>query len=83
MTRVGQLAALDQQVRQLESFGAIVVTDETYAELRRWRAVPPCDQRGRHPDRMADTLAGRGRASCSAVGDRAGHPADGRPSRRC
>jgi hypothetical protein len=34
LTRVGQLAALDQQVRQLESFGA-VVTDETYAELRR------------------------------------------------
>jgi hypothetical protein len=34
MTRVGQLAALDQQVRQLESFGA-AVNDETYAELRR------------------------------------------------
>ncbi len=34
LTRVGQLAALDQQVRQLESFGAIV-NDETYAELRR------------------------------------------------
>jgi hypothetical protein len=34
MTRVGQLAALDQQVRQLESFGA-VITDERYAELRR------------------------------------------------
>jgi hypothetical protein len=33
LTRVGQLAALDQQVRQLESFGA-VVTDDTYAELR-------------------------------------------------
>src|SRR5687767_14839838 len=33
MTRVGQLAALDQQVRQLESFGA-VITDETYADLR-------------------------------------------------
>jgi Yip1 domain len=33
MTRVGQLAALDQQVRQLESFGA-VVTDDTYATLR-------------------------------------------------
>jgi hypothetical protein len=33
-TRVGQLAALDQQVRQLESFGT-VVTDDTYAELRR------------------------------------------------
>ena len=33
MTRVGQLAALDQQVRQLESLGA-VVTDETYGRLR-------------------------------------------------
>ena len=33
MTRVGQLAALDQQVRQLESFG-VVVTDHTYEELR-------------------------------------------------
>jgi hypothetical protein len=33
MTRVGQLAALDQQVRQLESFGA-VVDDQTYADLR-------------------------------------------------
>jgi hypothetical protein len=34
LTRVGQLAALDQQVRQLESFGA-VITDATYADLRR------------------------------------------------
>jgi hypothetical protein len=33
LTRVGQLAALDQQVRQLESFGA-VVTDDTYETLR-------------------------------------------------
>jgi hypothetical protein len=33
MTRVGQLAALDQQVRQLESLGA-VVTDDTYDTLR-------------------------------------------------
>lgn len=33
MTRVGQLAALDQQVRHLESFGA-VVTDDTYDTLR-------------------------------------------------
>jgi hypothetical protein len=33
LTRVGQLAALDEQVRRLESFGA-VVTDETNAELR-------------------------------------------------
>ena len=33
LTRVGQLAALDQQVRQLESFGT-VVTDETYGALR-------------------------------------------------
>ena len=34
MTRVGQLAALDQQVRQLESFGA-TVDDGTYEALRR------------------------------------------------
>lgn len=34
MTRVGRLAALDQQVRQLESFGA-VVNDDTYEQLRR------------------------------------------------
>lgn len=33
MTRVGQLAALDQQVRQLESFG-VVITDDTYERLR-------------------------------------------------
>lgn len=40
MTRVGQLAALDQQVRQLESFGASV-TDETYAGLRSWVPYRP------------------------------------------
>ena len=34
MTRVGQLAALDQQVRQLESFGA-TVDDGRYEALRR------------------------------------------------
>ncbi len=33
MTRVGQLAALDQQVRQLESFGA-EITDTRYDTLR-------------------------------------------------
>ena len=33
LTRVGQLAALDQQVRQLESFG-VAITDDRYAELR-------------------------------------------------
>jgi hypothetical protein len=33
LTRVGQLAALDQQVRQLESFGAIV-DDDLYGTLR-------------------------------------------------
>jgi hypothetical protein len=33
MTRVGRLAALDQQVRQLESFGA-VVDDDRYETLR-------------------------------------------------
>ena len=34
MTRVGQLAALDQQVRQLESFGA-EISDDRYEALRR------------------------------------------------
>jgi hypothetical protein len=33
MTRVGQLAALDQQVRQLESFG-VTISDNTYEQLR-------------------------------------------------
>ena len=33
MTRVGELAALDQQVRQLESFGT-VITDARYERLR-------------------------------------------------
>ncbi len=33
MTRVGQLAALDQQVRQLESFG-VTITDGAYEQLR-------------------------------------------------
>lgn len=33
LTRVGQLAALDQQVRQLESLG-VVITDDRYADLR-------------------------------------------------
>ncbi len=33
MTRVGQLAALDQQVRQLESFG-VTITDDTYETIR-------------------------------------------------
>ena len=40
MTRVGQLAALDQQVRQLESFGTIV-NDEMYANLRSWVPYRP------------------------------------------
>ena len=34
LTNVGRLAALDQEVRQLESIGT-VVTDARYAELRR------------------------------------------------
>jgi hypothetical protein len=33
MTRVGRLAALDQQARQLESFG-VQITDDTYEQLR-------------------------------------------------
>jgi hypothetical protein len=40
MTRVGRLAALDQQVRQLESMGT-VVTDRVYAELRSWEPYRP------------------------------------------
>src|SRR6266496_1460652 len=40
MTRVGRLAALDQQVRQLESMGSDV-TDQVYAELRAWQRYRP------------------------------------------
>jgi hypothetical protein len=40
MTDVGQLAALDQQVRQLESLGA-TIDDDTYAQLRGWVPYRP------------------------------------------
>ena len=40
MTRVGRLAGLDQQVRQLESMGT-VVTDSLYGELRGWQPYRP------------------------------------------
>ena len=40
MTRVGRLAALDQQVRQFESVGT-VVTDQLYGELRDWERYRP------------------------------------------
>lgn len=40
MTDVGQLAALDQQVRQLESFG-VTIDDQSYAALRRWVPYRP------------------------------------------
>jgi hypothetical protein len=40
MTRVGRLAVLDQQVRQLESFG-IPVTDNRYEQLRQAAAYRP------------------------------------------
>ena len=40
LTRVGQLAALDQQVRQLESFG-VVVDDQAYEGLRRLASYRP------------------------------------------
>jgi hypothetical protein len=40
LTDVGRLAALDQQVRQLESFGT-VVTDDTYARIRSWAPYRP------------------------------------------
>lgn len=39
-TRVGYLAGLDQQVRQLESVGT-TVTDPLYAELRMWERYRP------------------------------------------
>jgi hypothetical protein len=40
VTRVGHLAALDQQVRQLESLG-IAVDDRLYAQLRDWERYRP------------------------------------------
>jgi hypothetical protein len=40
VTRVGRLAALDQQVRQLESVGT-VVTDSLYTALRNWARYRP------------------------------------------
>ena len=39
-TRVGQLAALDRQVRQLESVGT-VVNEQLYAEMRQWQRYWP------------------------------------------
>ena len=69
MTRVGQLAALDQQVRQLESFG-VAITDGAYQQLA-VRAGSACGQRGAHRHRLADTLAiGRG-VSCIGSARRA------------
>jgi hypothetical protein len=40
VTRVGRLAALDQQVRELESVGT-VVTDQLYSALRSWERYRP------------------------------------------
>jgi hypothetical protein len=40
MTRVGRLAGVDQQVRQLESMGT-VMTDQLYGELRAWEPYRP------------------------------------------
>jgi hypothetical protein len=40
LTRVGYLAAVDQQVRQLESLGT-VVTDGVYANVRAWAHYRP------------------------------------------
>ena len=40
VTPFGRLAALDQQVRQLESMG-LVVTDQLYAQLRSWQRYRP------------------------------------------
>src|SRR5262245_60984020 len=39
-THVGRLAALDQQVRQLESLGT-VVDDRLYAQVRQWQQYRP------------------------------------------
>src|SRR5262245_17909954 len=39
-THVGQLAGLDQEVRQLESFG-VVITDARYGELRSLASYRP------------------------------------------
>ncbi len=40
MTPTGRLAALDQQVRQLESVG-VVVTDQVYGDVRAWQPYRP------------------------------------------
>jgi hypothetical protein len=40
LTRVGELAGLDQHVRQLESLG-VAVTDQLYAQLRGWEPYQP------------------------------------------
>jgi hypothetical protein len=40
MTRVGRLAAIDQQVRQLESVGT-VVTEPVYLQVRAWERYRP------------------------------------------
>ena len=68
MTRVGQLAALDQQVRQLESFG-VVITDDTYEQLRDVVPYRPVDQRGGHRHRLADPVA-CGASGPAVVGNR-------------
>ena len=72
MTRVGQLAALDQQVRQLESFGT-VVTDDTYAELRDLVPYRPAMSAAVILVGLADALAGAGRRSLQALGNRTGN----------
>jgi len=40
ITPIGRLAALDQEVRQLESMG-LAVTDQLYAQLRSWQRYRP------------------------------------------
>jgi hypothetical protein len=40
LTRVGRLAAMDQEIRQLESVGT-VVTDQVYGEWRAWQRYRP------------------------------------------
>ena len=62
MTRVGRLAALDQQVRQLESFGA-VVNDERYAQIRSWLPYRPAIAAAVILGRLAGSVGGWRRAS--------------------
>ena len=61
MTRVGQLAALDQQVRQLESFGAVDHRRHVCSSCARIVPYRPVLQRGyRFVARLADAVVDGG-----------------------